>query len=294
MAIAQVVSSSYIVALVPQNDSEPVWKKTHFYLWDNTHSEMLNSVNLNSPILSLSARSEYILAATTTGIHIYSTDLGQVLQTYPIPTTSFFPPFGSMTSEPTPFSASFPTPEKSHLALCRSKGVDDDNDIFDLVTSGVYTKIPEERTSYSAFSKDGSLLAVAAAGGTRIAVYDTVKGTLIACFRRGRSPATMTAMVFSEDNTMLAVASFHGTIHIFGIAGEAKRMGESTQNAAAAAGLATLPCPQTMLTMAFVEEEIKRLVVVGCDGTYSVYGLSVANGKLFVKVETKNDKLDLN
>lgn len=295
MTIAEVVSSSYIVALVPREDSEPVWKRSHFYLWDNSHSEMLDTVDLNSPILALTTRSEYILAATATAIYLYSTDLGQVLHTYTVhPTTAAAaPPFVAMTSEPTPFVAAFPGSEKSRLSLCTIK--DDDGDGGIGIGELAARAIAEERPSYAAFSRDGSLLAVAALGGTRIAVYDTASGKLVASFRRGRSPTTITAAAFSEDKTMLAVASVHGTVHIFWIPGEeAKSKKGGGGGGGTTVSSAMLPCPQSMVTLAFMEEEITKLVVVGCDGSWTVYGLSVGKDKIVAKIEHKCDGLDLN
>lgn len=291
MAIAEVLSSSYIVALVPKEDSEPVWKRSRFYLWDNSHSEMLDTVELPSPILSLTTRSEYILAATATAVYLYSTDLGQVLHTYTVhPTTAAAaPPFVAMTSEPTPFLAAFPGSEKSRLSLCTLK--DDDSDEGIGIGELAARAITEERPSFAAFSRDGSLLAVAALGGTRIAVYDTASGRLVASFRRGRSPTTITAAAFSEDKTMLAVASIHGTVHIFGLPGDEAK---GKKGSAETVSSAMLPCPQTMVTLAFVEEEISRLVVIGSDGSWTVYGLSLGKDKILAKIEHRCDTLDLN
>ena len=291
MAIAEVISSSAIVVLVPRDDSEPLWKKSCFYLWDNRRGEVLDSVDMGgAPVVAVATRSEYVLAATANKACLYSTDMAQVLQTFTF-RSSGASPFVAMTAEPVPFAAMFPTPttttttttpiSKCSAVLCTV--ANSDSDSGDVVLD----PMQEERASFAAFSQDGSLVAVAAGSGTIIAVYDTATKGLRAHFKRGRSTAAITGAAFSTDNTLLAVTSSHGSLHVYGLTGT---VNNTVEKPGVVTSPLTLPCPQTQVAVAFADGS-EKLVVVSSGGAWIAYALTVADGKVMAKISVRGDSL---
>lgn len=69
-----------------------------------------------------------------------------------------------------------------------------------------------------ALSADGSLLASASQKGTVVRVFRVTDGVLLRTFRRGTTTATISCLCFSHDCALLAVASDHGTVHVFQLA----------------------------------------------------------------------------
>lgn len=91
--------------------------------------------------------------------------------------------------------------------------------IFDLTSLQPYLIIEahKRKLQVTTLSNDGTMLATASKLGTIIRVFKVSTGERICQFRRGRYPATINCISFSEDNKYLIVSSSSHKIHIFSI-----------------------------------------------------------------------------
>ena len=79
---------------------------------------------------------------------------------------------------------------------------------------------------YSKYST-GTILATASTSGTVIRLFAVPSGSHLCTFRRGSRPAVIYSLSFSQDSTVLAVASSSGTVHIFDVVHGMKRASHS-------------------------------------------------------------------
>lgn len=67
----------------------------------------------------------------------------------------------------------------------------------------------------STISVDGRYWAASSEEGTIIKIFEFESRKEIACLERGRKPAVIISLAFSQDNSFLAISSDHGTIHVY-------------------------------------------------------------------------------
>jgi len=123
--------------------------------------------------------------------------------------------------------AAEPVAAAAAAASADDGGLDDDDD--DIAGAGSakngngqlkQIKMPDGPISCVALSKDGKLVATADSTGTKIRVWDTKTGDKVIELFRGQSQATVFNMCFSDDNSMIAVCSSRGTLHLFFVTGD--------------------------------------------------------------------------
>jgi len=133
-----------------------------------------------------------------------------------------------------------------------------------------------------ALSKDGKLAATASDKGTLVRVWDTESGKQLKEFRRGAESATIWAMCFSNDNSLLAVASSRGTCHLFGIAGVQNvqsrlwSLGGMISYFDSEWSSIQIPVPNERSALSFSSNN-QSLFIISCDGTYRKIDLQLGS-----------------
>jgi len=133
-----------------------------------------------------------------------------------------------------------------------------------------------------AVSRDGTRCATASERGTLVRVWNTATGEMDVKLRRGSGNACITTMCFSNDNTLLAVVSDHGTIHIFDLTVKSQQaswyhgiLDAVGYDSGGIASIIQIAGPSEPCVMAFSEDK-NNLFIVSKDGTYRNIELTYA------------------
>jgi len=225
VGIVEVYKKSNIVALVG-SETASRFSPNKLTIWDDWREKVVVDVDFHSKIVAMHLRQERILVATSNSVYVLNFKDLSTLATYSASmeprtlaiSTSDTPVFAFsdfVTSTPSGIlkikretTAAYPQVSSESAEL----GSSSQNDILSIPAhNGKITCI--------SLSRDGKLAATASDKGTLVRVWDTETGKMIKELRRGAEYATIWAMCFSDDNSLLAVASSRGTCHIFGIVG---------------------------------------------------------------------------
>eukprot|EP00759_Apiculatamorpha_spiralis_P000644 PhF_6_TR10246/c0_g1_i1/m.15888/K17908/WIPI, ATG18; autophagy-related protein 18 len=221
IAFATLIGSSKLVVLVPavKETGATGSSPRQLILYDTHSCQSLSDFVLDTQngILNVEVNDHRLVVVTETELHVLelpSMIPVQYVKTAPNPRgVASLSGLTSSASGKQVCYLAFPTKLKS----------DEDavlvHDVLDRSTTQVTVLVRPHKTAVTAlkFSSDGSKLATASAKGTVIRVWLMPTGIPLHSFRRGNSQATIYTMSFGgEDNTLLAVSSNSGTVHVFG------------------------------------------------------------------------------
>ena len=203
---------SNIVALVG-GGPVPRYPPNKVVVWDDYQAKSIAELEFASDIRGLKLRQERLLVAQDNSIFVYNfKDLSYLCQFSTAPNANGLVAMNlSM-----PILEMFPAQTQGSFVL-RTETIDD---------SGKSTSSEKTIMAHNgplaciATTLDGRLVATASDKGTLIRVWNTEDGAMLKELRRGADNAKIWSMCFSEDGSMLAVTSSHGTCHIFGVASE--------------------------------------------------------------------------
>jgi len=210
VGIAELYMRSNIVALVG-GGPVPRHPPNKVVVWDDYQAKSIAELEFATDIRGLKLRQERLLVALDNSIFVYNfKDLSYLLQF-----TTFVNPSGLvMMNLGQPILELFPAEAQGSLIL-RTETIDEKGQ----ATTAEKTIIAHNGAlACIATTFDGRLVATASEKGTLIRVWNTEDGKMIKELRRGAESARIYSMCFSEDGSMLAVTSSHGTCHIFGVA----------------------------------------------------------------------------
>jgi len=212
VGIAELYMRSNIVALVG-GGPVPRHPPNKVVVWDDYQAKSIAELEFATDIRGLKLRQERLLVALDNSIFVYNfKDLSYLLQfsTYSNPTGLV------MMNLNQPILELFPAHAQGSLVL-RTEKIDEKGDASASERTVIAHNGP---LACIATTFDGKLVATASDKGTLIRVWNTEDGKMIKELRRGAENARIWSMCFSEDGSMLAVTSSHGTCHIFGVRDE--------------------------------------------------------------------------
>jgi len=212
IGIAELYMRSNIVALVG-GGPVPRHPPNKVVVWDDYQAKSIAELEFTSEIRGLKLRQERLLVALEYSIFVYNfKDLSYLLQF----STAVNPTGLVMMNLTTPVLELFPAPAQGSLIL-RTETFDDSGR-----SSAAEKTIMAHNGPLACIATtfDGRLVATASDKGTLIRVWNTEDGAMVKELRRGANDARIWSMCFSEDGSMLAVTSSHGTCHIFGVQSE--------------------------------------------------------------------------
>jgi len=212
IGIAELYMRSNIVALVG-GGPVPRHPPNKVVVWDDYQAKSIAELEFASDIRGLKLRQERLLVAQDNSIFVYNfKDLSYLLQfsTAPNPNGLVSMNLGQ------PILEMFPAQTQGSFLL-RTETIDEGGRC---TTTEKTIMAHNGPLACIATTFDGRLVATASDKGTLIRVWNTEDGAMVKELRRGADNAHIWSMCFSEDGSMIAVTSSHGTCHIFGVRDE--------------------------------------------------------------------------
>jgi autophagy-related protein 18 len=220
IAIASLVGSSKLSVLVPGITDNTMASPRQLMLYDTQQCQSMSDLVLDTQngILNIEVNEHRLVVVTESELHVFELPTMAPLQyvkTAPNPrgVASLCPNVFSTAVLPSCCYLAFPTQLKSGDDCVMV------HDVMDRNTTQVTVLVRPHKTAVTnlRFSSDGCKLATASAKGTVIRVWSMPQGVPLHSLRRGTSTATIYTMSFGgDDNSLIAVSSSSGTIHVFG------------------------------------------------------------------------------
>ena len=193
------LGTSNILAITPlEEESKSV------YVWDRNNNCQMLKIDYNQPVVAVTLKPEYIIAATTKNVQVRNLSNSSLLRKFD---TTFNR--DGIFDTPSAFSSNIIAFPATDIGVVTIVDIDD--------SSSTPKHVHAFKSSILSikFSSNGRLLAICGDGGRTVNVYNYPSLKLIAHLKRGTTSTRINSMTFDEHGTRLAVSDNSETIHVF-------------------------------------------------------------------------------
>lgn len=193
--VEMLYKTNILIIVANDKTNQKRFAKNKLVIWDDHMSQIIGSVEFEKNISSIKTNKSVIVVGTHNSVHIYSWNNMEEINCFEAHDVTF--DNLCLTSDDN-YSLVFPI---------------SNNEIK--IYKGESKNLAVVESKVQIMTTNRNLLAVASERGTILKIIDTVRGEIIACYRRGIYGTKINCMCFDSENEYLAVTSEKGTLHIF-------------------------------------------------------------------------------
>ncbi|KAH6556587.1 hypothetical protein KP509_1Z168800 [Ceratopteris richardii] len=209
IAYVEMLFRSHIFALVGGGPT-PRYPSNKVMIWDDHQNSCIGELSFRSQVRAVKLRRDRIVVALESKVYVYNfADLRLLLQ---IDTCANPKGLCAISLSSNSVVLACPSLRKGQVRI----------DFHDS-KKPILISAHESALACLVLTMDGQYLATASSTGTLVRVFNTLDGTLLQEVRRGKGPADIYSVSFSNDAHWLALSSHRGTIHIFNLREQMKK-----------------------------------------------------------------------
>lgn len=225
--------------------------------WDLKDESKEVPLEYNKDVCCLRGTMNWVVVGTSEGIYVFGTDNIRNQQKIEI--------------DGTPAHISIPESSRKFV-------VDGFKEVVLLYNEGKTWRVDHKsEVKHSTISPDGKYYAVAINDGTLIKIFEFDSGAEKASLIRGNTSVEIRSLTFSHDNSLIAISSNHGTVHIYST-GLGKCCKYSGNKLIGYSGYGYIKDTHRNPWVHFIKGTEYRLGVVDTNGDYTLYNVSIKDG----------------
>ena len=250
----------------------PVFPPTKVVIWDDYQNKGIAELEYDSPVRAIRLKRDIIVVVLETQVFVYdfrNLNLKHTFKTCPNPNGLI-------------------AVSSSDKKIIAYPSLDEGKVVVANLDTGASVTVDGHKHTISAMclNPEASVLVTASSEGTLFRVWDTVKGSKIAEFRRGKSAAEIYTINFSQDGKFIVTNSNRGTIHVYSLSQDGDASNKESKFSKVVPGYSGVyGCCETS-----IEPEVRTSVFFSWQNTQNTCIMAITINGVFTKFDLISDK----